>query len=382
MFGQSSRAVMGVVVALVVATLACNLTKDDSAGDSVLTGSNTPPTVAIRNNPTVGAVGQPLTIEVEAVDPTGQGVTRIELKVNDRTVDQKSSPDPNGTTPLVVNLTWTPVRIGNVSMQVVAWRGSVASVPATMALTVGSTLPTGTAASSGSGTNFTPVAPTLGPCRARVDTDALNFRSIPDASSPDYIIDRFALNEEPLVLGRLADNSWYQVRDTTSTQIGWVSAGYVTLLGSCASVPVQAPPATSTPAPTNTPAPSASPAPADLVALPIGGAVVVNLDESGTATEDYSLQIQNIGASNSGAFQVQIVLPGGSEIIQDVTNLVPGGTLNVAQAAYQSITFTAPGTQQISIFVDLNNSVAESNEANNIAQLDITVNPAPETTTE
>jgi subtilase family serine protease len=74
---------------------------------------------------------------------------------------------------------------------------------------------------------------------------------------------------------------------------------------------------------------------------------------------------------------VQIVLPGGQEIIRQINNLVAGQTLNVADGAQQTVTFTSPGTHQISVFVDFTNTVQESNEANNIAQLVINVQESP-----
>lgn len=373
---QGIRAVAWLIFIMTLASLACNLSKKDENGtDSPLSDATTPPTVSVVNPPTVAAVNQAITVQVEAIDPLGRGVTNVELRVNDRPVDSKASPDPNGTTPFNVNLTWTPVRAGSIKLSVVAWRRNVPSAEQAFNLTVGSTaVPTST---SVGGTTATLVAPNLGPCRARVDTAGLRMRSTPDSNRTDNIITTFALNEEPRILGRLANNSWYQVQDTTSPQIGWVSGGYVTVLGVCNNVPVVSPPATPTVAPTNTLPASAAPSPADLVALPISGRVSVQLNSSGTATELYSLTIQNIGGSDSGAFQVQIVLPGGQEIIRQVTNLGAGQSLNVADGSQQSVTFTTPGTQQISLHVDYLNGVAESNEANNIQQLVINVEAAP-----
>ncbi len=384
MTGQHSRtfqAAIVLVTLLALASMACNLTKQDDAQTSSVADVSTPPSVVIRNAPTTAAIGQPITIEVEATDPSGRGVTRIELKINEITVDQKASPDPNGTTPFLANLTWSPVRVGNIIVQVVAWRGSVAGQSNTLQLTVGNT-PVATASLVAGGGNVTPVAPTVGPCRARVDVGALNFRSVPDASNDAYIIKAFGLNEEPLIVGRLADSSWYLVQDTTSPQVGWVSAGYVTVLGTCGSVRVESPPATPTLAPTNTLPPSAEPHPADLVALPISGRVSLQLDQSNAATESYSLMIQNVGGQDSGQFQVQIVLPGGQEVIKTVNNLAAGQTLNVADGDQQSVTFTTPGTQRISVHVDFANQVTESNEGNNITLLDITVEAAPAPTEE
>ncbi|NDJ87346.1 MAG: hypothetical protein GYB66_15815 [Chloroflexi bacterium] len=370
------RATIGLVLVLLLAGLACNLTREDD-NTTQIGGNGSPPEVTILNPPANAVVGEELLLEVEATDPTGQGVTRVEMRVNNRPVDQKSSPEPGGVSPLRVNLTWVPARSGNVTIQVFAWRGSVASEPATLELTIGSAaLATATSAAA-PGTDGELAPPTLGPCRARVDANALNFRSAPDTSSDDYIIGRFQLNDEPLIRGQLPDGSWYYVQ-APSGQLGWVSTAYVTALGSCGTIPIQQPPATPTPQPTNTLAPSAIPAPADLVALPISGRVSVQINEGGPTTENYSLQVQNAGGQDSGQFQVQIVLPGGEEVIRTIDNLPPGAVISVGEGGGpQPVTFTSPGTQQLSMHVDFNNNIEESNEGNNIALLDISVDAPP-----
>ncbi len=370
-------ALIWLLVIVLLTSLACNLTKEDSSDTSPISGEGAPPTVFVRSEPSVGSVNQPLVVGVEAVDPTGLGVTQVVMLVNDRPGDQKPSPNPEGTTPFIVNLSWTPVRAGTYTIRIIAYRRSVASEPAVLNVTVG-TNPVTLTPSSGSGSGFTPSAPTVGPCRVRVDVGTLNFRSAPDASSSDYIIGSFNLNEEPLLIARLSDNSWYQVRDTTSSQIGWISAAYGTVLGSCGTIPVALPPTTPTPVPTHTLPPAAEPPPSDLVALPISGRVSLQLDASGTVTENYSLMIQNFGGQDSGAFRVQIVLPGGQEIVRDVPNLTVGETFSLAEGGgQQTITFSSPGIHQIAVFVDFENAVNESNEGNNVTSLEINVEPAP-----
>ena len=97
-----------------------------------------------------------MVVQVEATDPTNQGVTRVELRINGRTVDQLVSQDPAGETPFSANLSWTPTRVGNVTVSVYAWRGNVSSQAATLTLTVGNTTPTVTLAAGSDNSNFTP----------------------------------------------------------------------------------------------------------------------------------------------------------------------------------------------------------------------------------
>jgi hypothetical protein len=209
-----------------------------------------------------------------------------------------------------------------------------------------------------------------------VDTQGLRFRSQPDTSNDAYIISSFNLNEEPQIIGRLGDNSWYQV--SRGSQQGWVFAGLVTPLD-CgnASIPVRTPPATWTPVPSPTLAPSAAPRPPDLIAL-VAGEVPIKLNSSGTATASYVVTVRNIGGSASGEFNVEIILPDGASISKTIANLAPNAQVQVSQddSGVQSITFTQPGTQRLRVFVDFDGDVAEIDENNNNAALDIIVEAA------
>lgn len=372
---RAMYASMWIIVIMIFAAMACNLNKKD--GDSESSGVVTPPTITLVNPPTSVPVGELLTIEVEAIDPTGSGVTEVQLMVNSTVVDSKPSQDRTGTTPFRANLSWTPPTgsQGTVTIRAVAARGLVTGRSENLQITI---LPAGTQLTSTPGTGGTggssPTTTSPGFCRARVDVDVLNFRRLPDAGSDDYIIGRFNLNDEPRLTGRLSDNSWYQV--TNGSQNGWVFAGLVTLLDcNLNSITVVARPATPTPIPSPTLAPSAEPRPADLFALPISGQVSIQLGDSGTATGTYIIAVQNIGGVDSGQFDVDIILPGGESITKTITNLAPNETVQVSadDSGSQTVTFTQPGTRQLRVLVDFDGDISEIDENNNNASLDIIV---------
>lgn len=80
---------------------------------------------------------------------------------------------------------------------------------------------------------------------------SINVRSGPGTGFG--VVAQLPFGSSAPVIGRLADNSWYQVN--VSSVIGWVSASVVTLSGNCAGVSVVAPP----PVPPTVSAPTQSP---------------------------------------------------------------------------------------------------------------------------
>jgi subtilase family serine protease len=75
---------------------------------------------------------------------------------------------------------------------------------------------------------------------------------------------------------------------------------------------------------------------------------------------------------------VEIILPDGASISKTIANLAPNAQVQVSQddSGVQSITFTQPGTQRLRVFVDFDGDVAEIDENNNNAALDIIVEAA------
>ena len=368
---------MWFIVIMILVAMACNLNKKDDVNQSANIGD--PPSIVIVNPPQTGVAGELLTIQVEATDPSGEGVTQVQLMVDNIVVNSIPSEDRSGTATLNANLTWTPPTgsQGTVTIRAIASRGLVTGRSEDLRVEI---LPAGSQITQtpGTGGSTGGTSPTSSPgfCRARVDTQGLRFRSQPDTSNDAYIISSFNLNDEPPIVGRLGDNSWYQV--SRGSQQGWVFAGLVTVLD-CGNtnIPVRSAPATWTPVPSPTLAPSAAPRPPDLIAL-VAGEVSLKLNSSGTATASYVITVRNIGGSASGEFDVEIILPDGGSISKTIANLEPNAQVQVSSddSGFQSVTFTQPGTQRLRVFVDFDGAVSEIDENNNNAALDIIVEAA------
>lgn len=380
---SSFRAGYWLIIVLVMSALACNLTRssDEDNGASSSLGASNPPAVRLLNTPSTATVNTPLEVSFEASASSGN-VTRVELLVNNFPVSQISG---DGSNPFQQTLTWTPRLSGTVTASVVAYQGINASSPASFTVTVSNTATTGNTNTGGSNntdnSNYTPNAPELGPCRAQMTTP-LRLRSVPSTASDDTILLTFNVNDEAPILGRLSDNSWFQVQ-STSGQIGWVfynnsDGQYFSAIGECTenNVPILNAPVIETAPPTSTPAPSPTvpqTTPADVVALPISGPPNVSLDGSGSVTATYTLQVRNDGGSATAPFRVQVVLPDGQAIERDIPALNPGQVANAIEGGTYVLTFDEAGTYRISIFADLNGIINEPNEINNYRELSIVV---------
>ncbi len=164
-------------------------------------------------------LNQPFRIRVHATD--GAGITRIEMRAADRIVASQSaasaSPD------LIALLEYTPTQAGAVTLQAIAFRGIIASDPASVTLTIVTT--------SAQLVNPGSLDPTLnvaaGPiCTVHVTAAGLSLRVGPTPGSKQ--ITTLPAGESLNVTGRTGDSKWYLVRRANGTQ-GWVSATYVKL---------------------------------------------------------------------------------------------------------------------------------------------------------
>jgi hypothetical protein len=103
-----------------------------------------------------------------------------------------------------------------------------------------------------SATPFQPVSipPTAACAVASSQGATINVRSGPATTFPP--VGQLPNSQTALVIGRLANNSWYQVN--YNGILGWISASVVIIGGNCAGIPVVAPTPTATiPGPTFTP---------------------------------------------------------------------------------------------------------------------------------
>ena len=149
------------------------------------------------------------------------GITRIQLIANDRIVRTVSAGSADGRLNMEETMDYRPVTIGELKLEVVAWRGNVPGDVATVTVSVRANRSQVFATAV-----LRPEIPVIDPndptCRILVQTDVpLNVRS--NAGTEYNRIRTLQSGSQVPVIGRLADNSWWQLslRDGTA---GWVAA--------------------------------------------------------------------------------------------------------------------------------------------------------------
>jgi len=343
------------------------------------------PTVEIvsPSNSDEFVVDAPILVSISAMDSVG--VTRVQLFANGSIVKTVSSEALNGDQSLTAVLDYTPRTAGNVNMQVLAFRGAIASDPVELQVIVRSSA--NSVVATAQPDPSIPQIPNDGVCRALTNV-GLNFREQPDTSL-DNVILTLPTGTLAQIIGRLSDNSWWRI--SYGTNVGWVSAQFTTEYGNCLSVPVEsyatpAPtvdtnPVNPTNAPTLTPnvtdEPIATNVPErpDLIPSNIDGDVSVVLDPNATdVTESYAFTITNIGNGISEQFSAQLTIEyeNDPDFVLDlgvVSSLDPGqGVILTAD-----LTFDSTGDYELRIDVDPDNEVEETIEINNRGDMTITV---------
>ena len=218
------RPLAGMLAALLGATLACTLNFGGEA-PGASSANNVPdgpaPTVRVIQPPSGTRIpaNQPLDITV-ATDAT---TTSFLMSVGGRVTTTKALP-PGQSGPTQAILTWTPNREGTYTIEIVAFNGSAASLPAALIVEV-----TAAAGGSGSGSGAG--------CTGRVTVQSLNFRSA--AGTQASRLGQFELGETVTVIGRNADTSWWQVQRASGQQV-WVinNAQWLQVTGTCDAIPV------------------------------------------------------------------------------------------------------------------------------------------------
>lgn len=217
------------LAALAAALLACSLSWGEPGAQPPVepgdAGTQPPgaraPTVTILE-PASGArvpAGQRVDITVE----TDTSVDSFLLSVSGRVAGTKALP-PNQSGPAKAILSWTPEREGTFSVEVVAFRGNLASAPAALILEV-------------AGVAAGPTTGSAAGCTGRVLVSQLNYRAGPGTGTSR--LGQFEVGERVTVIGRNADTSWYQVQRANSQQV-WVinNAQWLQVEGQCAALPV------------------------------------------------------------------------------------------------------------------------------------------------
>ncbi len=389
-----------VVLALLAATLACNIKrKSDIAatGTAVVTG----PTVSIVAPAADNAnftQGQNVTVRATAFGSPQAPVELVELKVKGVRVDSQFIENPSAQAEVL--LTYRTQETGAVTLEVVAYTSSasgqrLAGPPAQRTINVlGPLSPGADGSAPGAGTPQTLLPPTNTPydptCRVVVEAGGLRFRAGP-GTEYDQLTNpsNFSAGDVLRVTGYSdRDYRWWQV--VSGLRQGWVAGPYVSIVegANCSNIlPVLAPPtptpaSSATPTPSNTPPPSQTPQPTapglpDLQVSVLDGPSEIQLAANGTAQATYTVAILNAGGRATGQFQLSVAPPEGQEQRYDVPGLSPGQEFAVPSAGV-SVSFTQPGSVLLIAHVDSADVVQESNEQNNVRYLQIEVLAPPD----
>lgn len=377
--------VVSLILALSLA--ACNL--GSGTPEPLPTTPTSPPDTSSKPQVTIASpqpnaeytLNDQILVSVTATDRVG--VTRVQLFANGALVKTLSSRAPEGDLTLSGVLDYQPRAVGEVRMQVLAFRGTVGSDPAEITVRVVDRQQPATAVAT-QNVPSGPVIPSIpndGVCRA-MTTAGLNMRRAPVTNTNNVIRVLSQYTLAPIV-GRLPDNSWWKI--IVGTDVGWVSAQFTTISGNCLSVPVEqpltptaapsatftnTPPVTATPTATATRTNTPIPGRPDLIVSSISGQQDVRIpSEAVSVTQRYSIVVTNAGLGPSGQFSVTLRI--GSEVMDlgAVSDLANGESFVLEK----DVTFSAPGTYELRVDVDPENEVLELSEVNNRGDLTVTV---------
>jgi len=176
-------------------------------------------------------VGEPFSVRIHATD--GVGITRVEMRESGRVVISQSSPDAQPD--FTALLKYRPTNTGKVTLQVIAFRQSIASDPVTLTIDI-----------VGSKTDLKNPAsldPTLGVaagaiCTIRVNVSGLNMRVGPGTNF--RVLGKLGVGDALTVIGRSKDTTWYEAKRDNGV-VGWLSANYVDTEGDCSKAPETTP---------------------------------------------------------------------------------------------------------------------------------------------
>lgn len=246
---RNSQPILITLIALLLATLACNLISEDSATSEKPLLTEDRPTVLILAPAasTAYAVGSEVTIHAIARD-LGPGVARIEATIDipgQPVILTQEAANPAGDARLEAILTWTAAGNQAYLVNVQAFRadGTASAIETTsiMIKPAPDILPPAvtpeSSTSGGSGPTATEEInqiPNLPPGLPGTVNAITPVRQGPD---PSYqIVLTAGQNEEVSVVGRSADATWYVIQ--VGTGYGWIFASFVNVTGDTSTLPV------------------------------------------------------------------------------------------------------------------------------------------------
>jgi hypothetical protein len=356
---------------------ACNLSSSRGDNDPIVTPSaqaSGKPTVTI-SSPKEGdevVVGRDVFVSANASD--SEGVTRVQLVVNNQIVKTVSSESASGDKTMSVLLDFKPNTQGQTKLEVIAYRRNVASDPAVVNIVVRASQAqvTETIVPQTGIPTINPNDPT---CRALVNT-GLNMRTGPNTNFNRITV--IGAGVVVPIVGRTGSNDWWQV--SYSGNIGWIAAPFTTVYGICTAIPITyQPPAPPTatrfiPPPTITPPlqPTVTPGPADLVIISIAGAEDLTIPASeGSVSANYAVTVTNTGSRRTGTFIVAVSITPSGPLVEasSVSDLAPGQSISLDFP----VVFDAAGSYTFRATADNDNVVAEVSEVNNVGVIGIDV---------
>lgn len=232
----SHRHSIGSLIVLAVVTLACNLTT--TTPSTPASGNATAPDQPAGDRPIVvvvapasgsqGYIGGRIEIRVRAQDSVG--ITRIVVVESGQVKINQPTPDP--VKDFEALLPYIPSVTGTITLTVTAYRGTLASEPATLSLTIVNRLQDLDNPNAFDATKGVAVGAF---CTVTVNNNVLNLRAGPGTTF--NVLAKLSLGELLNVIGRSSDSKWYQIKRATGS-LGWVSADYVIANGDCSAATV------------------------------------------------------------------------------------------------------------------------------------------------
>lgn len=352
---------------MLLALSACNLTTSENIATATSTVSpNAGSPIVTLTSPADGAqVRVNELVLVRGVASDAIGVTSIRLLANGQPVQSKAY---NGEKNVNFTLDYTPVSRGEVTLTVLAFRNTAQSEPVTVKITVGQTNQVASITPPPGVTSVPTVNLNDPTCRAQA-TAPLNIRALPNTASS--VLNLVQSGTLLPVIGRLGDNSWWQVRFGTS--IGWVSAQFTTLYGAnCVTVPVINLNTIITPTPsptvataTFTPSPTSTPGTPDLVITRFDGPDSIAIPSGASSVDvEYTVTVTNTGSGPARNFDVSLRALGAADSRLSAVQVLRRGESILLTF---TLTFNAAGSYTVIAEADPGGVVPEISEANNLA---------------
>jgi uncharacterized protein YraI len=336
-------------------------------------------------------------IQVAVTNP-GSDVVRVDVQVDNNLL---ASFEPEEASADFFNFTetWTTEGAGSHTISATAFQvDTAASAPASVTINVvASAQPTATVTDEVSPTATPTERPDTAPTELPAETvsvveteevitpdgptarfeNGINVRRGPGTNFVPPI-GQFTANQTTEILGTNLDGSWLKVRYGSGE--GWVYAPLVTVEGDISSLPAETGPATPVPAqPTAAPQPTATTAPQSQVNLVVEGHFVdppvpdcgqnfrvgMTIRNTGTTAADTGLSVIRDVHKASG--QAQQTTAGGLVSV----NLAPGAG-HYVEVQFNVSTYVNE-VHRIEFIADVNNEIAETNEADNIQAIEYTL---------